>query len=77
MCNFPLGKLAHRVKWESASKHINRLRLPEELKKACFGKSYGSSFNFKGIKTCLTSPDAERALIQLREGHLKSTKAQL
>ncbi len=56
--------------WESASKHINRLHLPEELKQAFFGKSYSSTFTFKGIKVQLCL-DLGEVLKRLRERLLK------
>lgn len=57
-------------KWETASRHINRLHLPNILKEAFFGKSHGSIFNFKGIAVELPD-DSIDVLRQLREGHLK------
>lgn len=58
-------------RWESASKHINRLQLPEELKQAFFGKSYSSTFRFKGISVQLPTNEGE-VIAKLRERHLKS-----
>lgn len=57
-------------KWETASRHINRLHLPDILKDAFFGKSHGSLFNFKGISVELPG-DSIDVLRQLRERHLK------
>lgn len=57
-------------KWETASKHINRLKLPIDLKKAFFGNSYGSSFNFNGIRVELPS-DCNKVLNELQKRHLK------
>lgn len=57
-------------KWETASRHINRLKLPMDLRKAFFGKSYSSTFNFNGIRVELPS-DCNEVLSELRERHLK------
>ena len=62
------AKLAY--KWESASKHINRLKLPETLKQAFFGKSSSSTFRFNGVKVQLFSNVAS-IIAELRERHLK------
>lgn len=56
-------------KWESASKHINRLKLPEELKRAFFGKAHSSTFQFKGLKVRLSS-SVGGILAELRKRHL-------
>ncbi|MGC1878874.1 MAG: hypothetical protein WA678_05825 [Rhabdochlamydiaceae bacterium] len=56
-------------KWESASKHINRLKLPEELKRAFFGKAHSSTFQFKGLKVGLSS-SVGSILADLRKRHL-------
>lgn len=60
-------------KWESTSKHINRLKLPEPLKQKFFGKSYSSRFEFKGTKVFLKSEPSEMRLIlnELRMNQLK------
>jgi hypothetical protein len=57
-------------KWETASKHINRLQLPDILKEAFFGRAHGSTFDFKGITVELPD-DSIDVLRQLRERHLK------
>ncbi len=61
-------------KWESASKHINRLKLPMLLKQKFFAKSYSSHFDFKGARISLGSDLNEVRLIlkDLRQNHLKS-----
>lgn len=56
--------------WDTPSKHINRLKLPIDLKKAFFGKSYSSTFNFNGMRVELPS-DCSEVLNELRERHLK------
>jgi hypothetical protein len=63
------AKLSYR--WESTSKHINRLKLPKILKDAFFGKSHSSTFQFKGIQVSLSS-NIKNILTELRERHLKS-----
>ena len=65
-------------KWESASKHINRLNLPQDLKRAFFTKSHGSHFQFNGARLSLKSnPHIDLGLIlhELRQIHLKSKKS--
>jgi hypothetical protein len=57
-------------KWESTCKHIYRLQLPKVLKAAFFGKTYGSSFQFNGIMTRLSS-NVEKILKELRKRHLQ------
>lgn len=57
-------------KWETSSRHINRLNLPNVLKEAFFGKTHGSIFNFKGLAVELPD-DSIDVLRQLRERHLK------
>lgn len=57
-------------KWETASKHINRLKIPNALKNAFFGKSYSSTFNFNGMRVELPS-DCSEVLSELRERHSK------
>lgn len=63
--------------WESASKHINRIRLPKILKQAFFEKSSKALFRFKGTQIKLKSSENETInliLKELRENHLKSEK---
>jgi hypothetical protein len=67
-------------KWESASKHINRLNLPQNLKRAFFTKSHGSHFQFNGARLSLKSnshTDVRLILHELRQNHLKSRKPAL
>lgn len=62
-------------KWESASKHINRLHLPERLKQLFFEKMHGSCFEFAGASlTCSTPVDITAILPDLRKRHLTSYK---
>lgn len=52
--------------WETASKHISRLRLPEELKQAFFGqKAHGSTYYFAGTQVRIKK--AETIVKILRE----------
>ena len=55
-------------KWESASKLINRLRLPEELKRAFFGKSYGATFQFGGLRVAVELEISKKILYELKKG---------
>jgi hypothetical protein len=61
---------------ESASKHINRIRLPVALKQAFFGRASRATFHFNGAKIALRSNDKETKAIfnKLRENHLKYYK---
>ena len=64
-------------KWESASKHINRLNLPQALKREFFTKLHGSHFQFSGVRLSLKSnsqTDVRVILQELRQIHLKSKK---
>ncbi len=51
-------------KWESASKCINRIKLPKELKQAFFGKVHGATFYFRGTRVWVR--DAKDLLRELR-----------
>lgn len=67
-------------KWESASKHINRLNLPQSLKQEFFSESHGSHFQFSGARLSLKpNPKIDVRLIlhELRQIHLKSRKSAL
>lgn len=60
-------------KWESASKHIHRIKLPELLKSKFFIKTHGSYFQFQGLRIELShNQKEERGLIltELRKRHL-------
>ncbi|GEM_PF-6978590 len=62
-------------KWESASKHIHRLNLPQRLKQEFFTKSHGSHFQFNGARLSLklnSHTDVGLILQELRQNHLKS-----
>ncbi len=54
-------------KWESTSKLINRIKFPDELRQAFFGKSYGATFYFKGLRVMLKPSSSEDVLKELRE----------
>jgi hypothetical protein len=72
-----LKKARFTRKWESASKHINRLHLPEGLKQKFFTKSYGSHFQFNGVRISLkfdNPVNISLILRELRQNHLKSRK---
>jgi len=67
-------------KWESSSKHINRLNLPQGLKREFFTKSHGSHFQFNGARLSLKSnarTDVGLILRELRQNYLKSRKSTL
>ncbi len=67
-------------KWESASKHIDRIKLPMVLKREFFTESHGSHFRFHGARISLKSndgPDVKLSLHELRKNHLKSRKTAL
>jgi hypothetical protein len=51
-------------KWESASKYINRIKLPKELKQAFFGRVHGATFYFSGIRAQVMH--ADKLLQELR-----------
>ncbi len=58
-------------KWESASKHINRLKIPKLLKSNFFRKMHGSSFQFQGDRIVITENEkACLILSELRKRHL-------
>lgn len=51
------GEARLSADWETASKHISRLKLPEELKRAFFErKAHGSTYYFAGIQIRMKNP---------------------
>lgn len=58
-------------KWESASKHINRLKIPNFLKASFFRNVYGSSLQFQGNRVAITENEKVcQILSELRKRHL-------
>ena len=62
-----------RYKWETASKHIERIKLPVGLKKEFFKKPHSSSFIFGGLRVQLSS-NVDDVLSELHEEHLKKER---
>lgn len=72
------GRPSQKRTWESASKCINRLKLPELLKREFFSRCQGDEFQFRAPLISLKSnsdKDVAQILRQLQENHLKSPKS--
>lgn len=64
-------------KWESASKHVNRINLPLDLKREFFVKAHGSHFHFQGTRLALKASaqtDVKLILTELRKRHVSRGK---
>jgi hypothetical protein len=68
-------KAGLKFKWESVPKHMNRIMLPNKLKKAFFAKVHKSTFYFSGFVVEL-SDGAIEVLRELRARHLKNQKCE-
>ncbi len=64
-----------KFQWETISKHVNRIMLPNKLKKAFFDKTRGSTFCFSGLVVEFSDGSME-VLREIRERHLKCKKAE-
>lgn len=64
-----------KFNWETVPKHMNRIMLPNKLKKAFFAKIRKSTFYFSGLVVEL-SDDSIEVLRELRARHLKSQKCE-
>ncbi len=75
--NFPVSrgkKPELEYPWETISKHVNRIKLPNKLKKIFFEKVHGSTIYFNSVVEL--SDDSIEVLRELREWHLKCQKAE-
>lgn len=62
-----------KFQWETISKHVNRIMLPNKLKKAFFEKTHGSIFCFSGLVVEFSDGSME-VLREFRERHPGSIK---
>jgi hypothetical protein len=57
-------------KWESAAKHINRIKLPKSLKSKVFSSSRDTYYQLQGLRVVLTNKDKISLILKgLRKGH--------